>query len=228
MKKVIVITGANSGIGLECTKQFCEEFKNNNVIAISRSINNLQELRYSNLEVKKCDVTNFDELKLIIQDTSKRNKIDALINCAGILYHGDFCTISHEEVQQIIDVNIKGLTNSVELVLPHMRHQKCGTIINLSSLADRNPRPITAIYAASKAYVKNLSDSLRLSEAKYNIRVSNIAPAIINTPMADQLRKDLASKISVKDFVNVIKFIYQQPQDLCVRDIVIAPTGYEN
>lgn len=223
----IIITGANSGIGLECTKQFCETFKDRVIVAISRSDNNLQELKYHNLEIKKCDVTNYEELNLIIQNVAVYVQISGLINCAGVSYNGDFCDIKHEDIEQIIDINIKGITNCIELVLPYMRKQKIGTIINLSSLSDRNPRPVGAIYAASKAYVRSLSDSLRVSEAKYNIRVSNIAPAIIDTPMIAELKKDTGSLVSVADFVNIIKFIYEQPDGLCIRDMVVAPTSYE-
>lgn len=228
MKEAIVITGANSGIGLECVKQFCEIFKDNTVIATSRSTSKLQELKYRNLEIKKCDVTDYLELEKMFQDLTQIYLISGLINCAGVSYNGDFCDIGHENIQQIIDINVKGLTNSIEITIPYMRKQKFGTIINLSSLSDRNPRPLGVIYAASKSYVKSLSDSLRVSEAKYNIRVSNIAPAIINTPMIDRLKKGDDAKISVIDFVGIIKFIYQQPHDICIRDIVVAPTNYEN
>ena len=72
-------------------------------------------------------------------------------------------------------------------VLPIMRENKFGTVINFKFSADRYPRPNNAIYAATKAYVKSLSDSLRLQNAKYNIRVVNLAPALVATPMVNDV-----------------------------------------
>lgn len=225
-KKSIIITGANKGIGFECVKQFCEYYTDKLIIAISRNIDNLQQLNYANLQFIQCDVSQFEQLKSTL-GIANNYQIEGLINCAGTSYNGDFCDIDNAKIQQMIDVNIKGLTNTVELVLPHMRAQKLGRVINISSLADRYPRPNSAVYGASKAYVKSLSDSLRVSEAKYNIRVCNISPAIVDTPLLAKIGKNLNEVIAVSDFVNIIKFIYQQPQSVCIRDMVVAPTSYE-
>lgn len=228
-KNAIIITGANGGIGFECTKQFCETHTKNTIIAISRKLNNLKPLVYSNLLCIECDVNDYQKIKAEIGNiVNHGNYIDGLINCAGTSFNGDFCNIGINKIQEMIDTNISGLTNMIDVVLPYMRKQKTGTIINISSLSDRYPRPNATIYAATKAYVKSLSDSLRVSEAKYNIRVNNISPAIINTPLLHTLGKDSGQTIDVKDFVNVLKFIYEQPQSICIRDIVIAPTTYEN
>jgi NADP-dependent 3-hydroxy acid dehydrogenase YdfG len=225
-KKSIIVTGANKGIGFECVKQFCEYYTDKLIIAISRNIDNLQQLNYANLQFIQCDVSQFEQLKSTL-GIANNYQIEGLINCAGTSYNGDFCDIDNAKMQQMIDVNIKGLTNTVELVLPHMRAQKLGTIINVSSLADRYPRPNSAVYGASKAYVKSLSDSLRVSEAKHNIRVCNISPALIDTPLSRGVRKDAKTKIDVTDFVGITKFIYSQPQSICIRDLVVAPTDYE-
>lgn len=227
MDEAIIIIGSNSGIGFECVKQFCEAFEKNIIIAISCSVSNLKQLSYSNIQIHSCDVTSYQQLKILIDKVANESRICCLINCAGTSYNGDFCNIDNANIQQMLDVNIKGLTHTVELVLPYMRAQKLGTIINLSSLADRYPRPNSAVYGASKAYVKSLSDSLRVSESKYNIRVCNISPAIVNTPLLAKVGKNHNEAIAVSDFVSIIKFIYQQPQYVCIRDIVVAPTSYE-
>ncbi len=127
----------------------------------------------------------------------------------------------------MIQVNVSGLTNAIELVLPIMQQQQHGTIINISSLADRYPRPLSAVYAATKAYVKSLSDSLRVSCAKDNIRVINLSPALVDTPLLAKVGKNKGAVIDVAEFVKIVKFIYQTPQSICIRDMVIAPTNYE-
>jgi NADP-dependent 3-hydroxy acid dehydrogenase YdfG len=227
-KNIIIITGSNSGIGFECVKQFCEEYTCDLIVAISRNTDHLQKLPYTNLQIIACDVTDYEKLQTIINSISAKYQISGLIACAGIAHNGDFCDIDITKIQQMIDVNTTGLTNTIELILPHMRLNKLGTIINVSSLSDRYPRPSAAVYGATKAFVKSLSDSLRCSEAKHNIRVCNVSPAIVDTPLLANLGKNLDDMIAVTDFVNVVKFIYKQPQSICIRDMVIAPTKYEN
>ena len=108
-----------------------------------------------------------------------------------------------------------------------MQSRKSGTIINISSLADRNARPELATYAATKAAVKSLSESIRMANAKYGIRVCNVAPAKIKTPLLLQSKLSDEQVISVDDMAKAILWIYQQPQHICIRDMVIAPTYYE-
>lgn len=225
MKKAIIITGATSGIGLECVKQFLM-IDDLYVFALGRNIDSLKLLQCDQLIVKQIDVLNTSEINILVNEISSKYMIEGLINGAGVAYSGDFLDIDHDKNQQMITVNTIGLTNMIEAVLPVMRVNKKGTILNLSSLADRYPRPNTTVYAATKAYVKNISDSLRVQNAKFNIRVVNISPALVDTPMLTKLRGDIDT-INVSDFVNIVKFIYLQPHNICIRDIVVAPTYYE-
>ncbi len=225
MKKAIVVTGATSGIGLECVRQFLT-VDNLYIFALGRNINSLKPLECDRLIIKQIDVLNANDISLLIENISTEYVIDGLINGAGVAYSGDFLDIDHERNEQMIKVNTVGLTNMIEAILPIMRTNKKGTILNLSSLADRYPRPNTTVYAATKAYVKSISDSLRVQNAKFNIRVVNISPALVDTPMLTKLRGDIDT-INVDDFVNIVKFIYMQPHNICIRDIVVAPTYYE-
>ena len=110
-----------------------------------------------------------------------------------------------------------------------MRERKSGTIINISSVADRNARPNGATYAATKAAVKSLSESLRMANAKYGIRICNLAPAKIKTPLLQQVQpnEDHNQIINADNLARAALWIYQQPQAICVRDLVFAPTYYE-
>jgi NADP-dependent 3-hydroxy acid dehydrogenase YdfG len=135
--------------------------------------------------------------------------------------------VSHDDNQKMIDVNLNGVINCIESVLPSMQKNKSGTIINISSIADRKSRPTLPVYAATKAAVKSLSESLRTANAKYGIRICNVSPAIIKTPllMSSNLSDDQI--IQVEDMAKAILWIYEQPKTVCIRDIVIAPTYYE-
>ncbi|MBY0379502.1 MAG: SDR family NAD(P)-dependent oxidoreductase [Burkholderiales bacterium] len=223
-KDAIIITGANSGIGYECVNQF---LKNDNiVVAISRNINNLERFENPNLKIFKCNVEDALGLNSIIKKISSEFSIMGLINNAGVAYYDNFENISNKDNDEMIKTNICGFTNMIETVLPIMQAQKKGTIINISSLADRYPRPNSAVYAATKSYVKSLSDSLRLANAKNNIRVCNISPSIINTPLLAKLKKN-DNMIEVGEFVSLLKLIYNLPYHINIRDLVVAPTQYE-
>lgn len=224
VKQLLIITGATSGIGLSCIEDFLID-GDLHILAIGRNTDKIN-LNDSRLFKLNCDVTKFELLRSKLQPYLFDYNVVGLINAAGVASVGGFEIEDHDNHQQMIDANIQGLTNCIEIVLPKMREQQNGTIINLSSLADRYPRPNNAVYAATKAYVKSLSDSLRLQNSKYNIRVVNLAPALIETPMlTDQLGiKD--GLIEVKQFSKIVKFIFDQPQNICIRDIVVAPTLY--
>lgn len=222
----IVVTGANSGIGLECVYQFLEEKWQ--VIAISKNSNNLKLVAHTNLEIYECDVCDYTKLTNIIAIlANKYTTIDGLINNAGVAYYNELEKLQYTQTKKMIDINVQGFTNVLQLVLPIMQKNNRGTIINISSLADRLPRPHSSVYAATKSYVKSLTDSLRLSNAKYNIRIMNLSPTNINTPMLHSIKKMKSGFIEVKEFVAIIKFMFKLPQSINVRDIVIAPTEYE-
>ncbi|MBP9743047.1 MAG: SDR family NAD(P)-dependent oxidoreductase [Burkholderiales bacterium] len=222
----IVVTGANSGIGLECVSQFLEE--NWQVIAISKNSNNLKLITHTNLEIYECDVCDYTKLTNIIATVANKHiTINGLINNAGVAYYSELEKLQHMQIKKMIDINVQGFTNVLELILPIMHKNNNGTIINLSSLADRLPRPYSSVYAATKAYVKSLTDSLRLSNAKHNIRIMNLSPTNINTPLLQSIKKTKSGFIEVKEFVTIIKFMVNLPHSINVRDIVIAPTEYE-
>lgn len=225
LKSAIVITGATSGIGLASIKQFLS-IDNLYVIAVGRSVEKI-DFDSNRLEKFVCDVSDFDGVCKLVNDIKNNYQIVGLVNAAGVAIPGDFVLKQHSAHDTMVDVNIKGLTNCIEAILPIMRENKFGTIINLSSLADRYPRPNNSVYAATKAYVKSLSDSLRMQNAKYNIRVINVAPALIATPMVIDILGVKDGTIDVDQFAKVMKFLYEQPQDICIRDIVVAPTSYE-
>jgi len=128
---------------------------------------------------------------------------------------------------QMIEVNLLGMMNCMEVVLPGMQQRRTGTIINISSLADRNARPQLATYAASKSAVKSLSESLRTANAKHGIRITNIAPAKVLTPMLVHSSLDEQNALSADTIAANVLWVYQQPQSVCIRDSVIAPTVYE-
>ena len=129
--------------------------------------------------------------------------------------------------ENIVNVNLKGVINGLEIVLSRMRERKRGTIINTSSVSDRNARPNLAVYAATKAAVKSLTESLRMANAKYGIRICNLAPAKIRTPMLISSTLPANEVVEPDDVAQAALWMFEQPQTICIRDLVIAPTSYE-
>lgn len=225
-KPLVIVTGASSGIGKCLAKTFSNAGYPLGLIA--RNLSAMQELNLENTICVSADVTNYNAVSNAIHTIeNKLGAVDCIINNAGYAKGGDFTELSDKEHQSTINVNILGVIHGIEVVLPAMRERKRGTIINISSVADRHSRPNIATYAASKAAVKSLSESLRQANAKYGIRVCNIAPAKILTPMlvASHLNDDQV--IDPEDFAKAILWVYEQPQTICIRDLVIAPTFYE-
>ncbi len=225
-KELIIVTGASSGIGAGIAKAFSDA--GFYVGMLARNIEAMQALKIPNSICIKTDVTDHQSVKQAIRTAEQKfGPTACLINNAGLGKSGDYTEISHADHEAMISVNLNGVINCIEAVLPGMRARKSGTIINISSVADRYPRPNLPVYAATKAAVKSLSDSLRMANAKYGVRVCNVAPAKIKTPLLVKAGLSDNQVIEVEDFTKTILWIYQQPKNVCIRDIVVSPTHYE-
>jgi len=225
-KSLVIITGASSGIGAAIAKVFSAAGYSLGLLA--RNLEAMEKLKLPDALCISVDVTDFDAFKKAIQECeAKFGSINCLINNAGFAKGGEFTELNHADHLSTININLQGVINGIEAVLPGMRERKTGTIINISSVADRNPRPQIATYAATKAAVKSLSESLRIANAKYGIRICNLAPAKIMTPMLVAANLDDNQIIPAEDLAKAVLWMYQQPQTICVRDLVFAPTNYE-
>ncbi|RYW88253.1 SDR family oxidoreductase [Legionella pneumophila] len=226
-KSLIMITGASSGIGGGIADIFSEN--GYPLLLISRNITSQQHHQLPNTLYFQADVTDPISLSHAIKEAEiKFGPVECLINNAGTVKNGEFSKLSHHDHEQMVDVNVKGVINCIEAVLPGMQSRKTGTIINISSLADRKTRPKLATYAATKAAIKSLSESLRMANASLGIRVCNIAPAKVKTSLLQQSNLQENQIISVAELAKAVLWIYEQPQHICIRDIVIAPTYYED
>ncbi|MAZ40107.1 MAG: oxidoreductase [Legionellales bacterium] len=224
-KHIIVITGASSGIGAATAKSFHN--KGYQLILLSRDIEAMKGLELKSADLMPVDVTDKEQVNQAIELVIRKyKKIDCLINSAGIAISGEYQD-SVKTNAQTINVNVIGTINTIDAVLPNMQANKYGTIINLSSIADRKSRPNLAAYAASKAAIRSLTESLREANAKYGIRFTNLAPAKIATPMMKTANLAIEDAIPVANFAEMIVWVYEQPQTICIRDMVVAPTCYE-
>jgi len=184
MKKTVLITGASSGFGKVAAKLF--HTKDWNVIATMRSPEKETELStLSNVFISKLDVTN----KLSIQNAvaagiEKFGKIDVLVNNAGYGALGALEAATEEQVKQQFDVNLFGLIEVTKAVLPGMRHQRSGTIINVSSVGGRITFPFSSLYHATKFAVEGLTESMQYELNPFGISLKIVEPGGYKTEFA--------------------------------------------
>ncbi len=239
MKKLVVITGASSGIGKELAKTFSKE--GHPVLLLARRKHLMEELNLENCICKSVDVTKKEEVeKAILEAEEKYGKTDLLINCAGIMLLGKPDTQDYEEWASMVDTNVKGILTGTNIVLPNMIKENNGTIINISSIAGRKTFNNHSVYCGTKFAVHAITESMRKEVAGSNVRIIVIAPGVVETPLLshttdekikedyNQWKKTIESGLDVSKIADCVKFAYYMPQDVCVREIVIAKTKQED
>ena len=175
MKKVILITGASSGMGKVFAQQLAKE--GHTVYGGARRIDLLKNLHKEGIKTIQLDVTNDESMQQCVNEIlQKEGRIDVLVNNAGYGSYGTVEELPMEEAKRQIEVNVFGLARMTQLVLPGMRKQKSGKIINISSIGGKIATPFGAWYHASKFAVEGLSDSLRLEVKPFGIDVVVIEP----------------------------------------------------
>jgi NAD(P)-dependent dehydrogenase (short-subunit alcohol dehydrogenase family) len=177
----ILITGASSGIGKATAKYFAE--KGWNVVATMRSpeketeLHNLERVMVLELDVEKKETIH----GAIAQGIERFGKIDVLLNNAGYCVGGVFEAATEAQIHRQFGVNVFGLMNVTQAILPHFRTNKAGTIINISSVGGRITFPLLSLYHSTKFAVEGFSESLYYELAELNIKVKLVEPGSIDT-----------------------------------------------
>ena len=181
MERVVLITGASSGIGKETAKLF--QSKNWKVAATMRSPESVEELqRIADIETFRLDVTDNDSIKAAISGTlEKFGRIDAVVNNAGYGLLGPFEAASREQVERQFQTNVFGVFNVCREIIPYFREQKRGTIVNITSMGGRVAFPFSSLYNATKFAVEGFTESLQYELEPFNIRMKLIEPGPIKT-----------------------------------------------
>lgn len=238
--KIILVTGASSGIGRACAKEFIA--LGAKVIMAARRVERMKEvvkelnLTSEQAHIIELDVKNQQQVEQAIQSLPAQWKnIDILVNNAGL-------ALSSDPIQQgnpknwdkMIDTNIKGLLYVTHAVLPQMVEKDAGHIINIGSVAGRGCYPGGNVYAATKYAVKALSQSLRIDLLGKNIRVSEIAPGAVETEFsvvrwnnkekADAFYKDFTPLVA-EDIADAVVYCATRKSHVNVSEIVVMPVA---
>jgi len=239
--KVVVITGASSGLG-EATARLLSA-QGATVVLGARRVDRLQALvdelttNGGKALALATDVTQRDQVKALVDaavDTYGR--IDVIVNNAGLMPHSPLERLKIDDWDRMIDVNLKGVLYGIAAALPPMQRQKSGHIVSVSSVAGHKVRPGSAVYAATKHAVLALSEGLRQEVKPYNIRTTVISPGAVATELidsvtepdiAESVRKIYEIAVPAESFARMVAFAISQPDDVDVNEILFRPTRQE-
>ena len=184
MGKTILITGASSGIGKATAKALIE--KGYIVYVAARRLEKMNDLKKLGCIPVKMDITNEEDIQAVVnQITTEHGGVDILVNNAGFGMYGAMEDTTIEDARYQFEVNLFGLARLTQLLLPKMREQKSGKIINISSIGGKIYTPLGSWYYATKHALEAWSDCLRIELKAFNIDVVIIEPGIIKTEFAD-------------------------------------------
>jgi len=182
MSKVVLITGCSTGIGRHLAQRLTQV--GYTVVATARKVETLDNLTVA-LKLP-LDVTQTDSVNQALALTSQQfGRIDVLINNAGYTMLGALEEVSEEQTQRVFDVNVFGTLRMIRAVVPHMREQRSGRIINISSIAGKLSTPVNGTYSATKFALEALSDALQMELAPFGIQVVLVEPGAIKTRFDD-------------------------------------------
>jgi NADP-dependent 3-hydroxy acid dehydrogenase YdfG len=240
--KVVVITGASSGLGEATARRLSSEGAT--VVLGARRADRLGSLVK---ELEKAggkaiavttDVVHRDQVQALVDAAVKAyGRVDVMVNNAGLMPQAPLERLKVEEWDRMIDVNIKGVLYGIAAALPYMKEQKAGHFINVSSVAGHRVGPGFAVYAATKHAVRALSEGLRQEVKPYNIRTTVISPGAVATELPNGVTDPDASKrirsfyeqtaVPAGSFARAVVFAMSQPEDVDINEILYRPTRQE-
>jgi len=238
--KVVVITGASSGIGNSTAKALAN--KGAKIVAGARRLDRLETLQKEITEdggeiiISETDVTKKSDCdNLVKQAVDKWGRVDVLINNAGLMPLSFVKSLKIDEWDRMIDVNIKGVMYCTAAVIPTMIEKNSGHIVNISSVAGRIVFPAGSVYCATKHAVTAFSEGLRQElSVRKNIRITSIEPGVVQTELTNTItEKALESfiekgksmeSLKAEDISNAIIFAIDAPNHVNVNEILVRPT----
>jgi short-subunit dehydrogenase len=210
--QIIFITGASSGMGKVTAIQLAKE--GHTVYGAARRVEKMTELVEAGGHAIAMDITKADQVKAAVdQIIAEQGRIDVLVNNAGFGLYGAVEETSIDEARYQFEVNIFGLAQVTQLVLPHMRQQKAGKIINISSMGGKMYTPLGAWYHGTKHALEGWSDSLRLELKQFGIDVVIIEPGVIETEFGNVMADPMLERSGSGPYADLTKAVYKAYTD---------------
>ena len=236
--KVILVTGASSGIGEACARLLAE--KGAHLLLGARRSERLEKLvgeireAGGNAEFRRLDVTSREEMQAFVDFAVARfGRVDVLINNAGVMPLSPLDALKVGEWDRMIDVNIRGVLHGIAATLPLMQAQRSGQFVNVASIGAYSVVPTGAVYCATKYAVRAISDGLR-QEVGGDIRVTLVSPGVVEPELAESI-SDAQSREMMREFRKIsitpdaiaraVAYAVEQPADVDVSELIVRPTA---
>ncbi|WP_372399930.1 SDR family oxidoreductase [Azospirillum sp. HJ39] len=238
--KVVVITGASSGLGAETARHLVKNGAR--VVLGARRVDRLEalveELGLGKDAIVGTDVAAPSQVQALVdRAVALHGRIDVMINNAGIMPLAPLELLQIAEWSRVIDVNVKGVLHGIASALPYMKEQKSGHVINVSSVAGHKVRAGNTVYAATKHAVRAISEGLRQEVKPYNIRTTILSPGAVDTELPASITAPEVAKatqgyyernaIPASSFARCVLFAMSQPDDVDINEILFRPTRQE-
>ncbi|WP_461217974.1 SDR family oxidoreductase [Lapidilactobacillus salsurivasis] len=234
--KVVIITGASSGIGAATTRLLAQQHAK--LVIGARRRDRLEQLKaefpHEQILIQQTDVTNFAEVQSLVDlAVSNFGQVDALYNNAGVMPVNPLINGARAEWQQILDVNVMGVLNGIAAVLPIMVKQGFGHILATDSVAGHVVVPNYAVYNGSKFAVRAIMEGLRQEQHQNHIRTTLISPGAVNTELYKSVRNPeyQQAEISTENEIGIdpnaiaqaVVFALTQPANVDLNELIIRP-----
>jgi NADP-dependent 3-hydroxy acid dehydrogenase YdfG len=238
--KIIVITGASSGLGEAAARHLAAQGAK--VVLGARRADRIEalaeEIRTAGGEALPVatDVTDRAQVANLI-DTAVRDfgRVDVLVNNAGIMPLSALESLKVDEWDRMIDVNIKGVLYGIAAALPHMKAQRSGHVITTASVAGHLIFPASSVYSGTKFAIRAICEGFRQEVKDYNIRTTIVSPGAVKTELLDHIsdeavqgaNRDFVGSVGISpsSFASMVAFAISQPDDVDVNEIIFRPTA---
>lgn len=235
--KVVLITGASSGIGEAAARLIAA--KGAHVVLGARRTERLEKLvgeirsEGGSASARALDVTDMNSMQAFVEFAkAQHGKVDVIINNAGVMPLSPLAALKVDEWNQMLDVNVRGVLHGIAAVLPGMQAQGFGQVINISSIGGLAVSPTAAVYCATKFAVRAISDGLRQETDK--IRVTVVCPGVVESELADSISDEVAREemrafrsvaLGADAIARALVYAIDQPDDVDVSEIVVRPVA---
>lgn len=236
-RKIVLITGASSGIGEAVALELSKA--GHKIVVGARRTDRLQDLirlieaSGGVARAHRLDVTSRDDFARVVSATHEEfGRVDVIVNNAGIMPLSPLNALKVSEWDQMVDVNIKGVLNGIAAVLPAMEARGAGHIINVASIGAHRVSPTAAVYCATKYAVWAISDGLRQETDR--LRVTVISPGVVTSELADTISDETARE-AMNEFRKIaidpdaigraVRYAIEQSSDVDVSEIIVRPTA---
>lgn len=235
LKPLVVVTGASSGIGAAIARHLSDD--GYALLLIARRLDKIEALGLPNAMCRKVDVTDTNAFIAALGEAEAAfGPVDCLVNNAGIMLLGQPDVQAPDEWRRMFDLNVLALLGTMQAVLPGMKARKHGTVINISSIAGKKTFANHAAYVGTKFAVSSMSENIREEVAESGVRIMTICPGAVETELLGHTtdsdiidgyqawKESMGGAISPDDVARAVSFIYAQPQNVNIRELVIAAT----